>query len=504
MRINRLCCLVVLLLIAGSIRGASVIPNTEDSIRYYTARANDCESNMERDTLLRKALSFAGERNYDRAMLLRLSANNAFKLGYSVRAQQEQIEAYEIFIDLHEWDWASMCLYERTIDYLNMGELEDVDEQLEMLGSLLPHDSPIVRYNYYSIASLRAMEDDMAHAISLGHKAIEALEQIAHPELYQIVPVWNYYNMAYMIDAQYGASASDSIEQYLQRAEQAIDPNGDWVDIEEANISILDMRAWLRYYRHDFAGAERLMQEVLVKIDSVAMDSPNTVISERGEAYRFLAMLYAEQGRWQEALTYQQRLNENDLERYDIEKNTALQEIETRYEVEKQQLEMERLEAKNETFRWLLAVCILLIICAVLVISVVMLRKRHTEDQLYEAALEQENVRSMLSEMIDRIDLNPLHLIQEDLLTTFRQLPEDTPCRQEGIEAIEKADLVRIEQLYKQAPTLTAMDKRYLMCFAAGLSVEQVSALLRVAPASVYTVRYRIRKKFPSAESLPY
>ncbi len=86
MRINRLCYLVVLLLIAGSIRSASVIPNTEDSIRYYTARANDCESNLTRDTLLRKALSFAGERNYDRAMLLRLSANNAFKLGYSARA----------------------------------------------------------------------------------------------------------------------------------------------------------------------------------------------------------------------------------------------------------------------------------------------------------------------------------------------------------------------------------------------------------------------------------
>lgn len=145
-----------------------MIPNTEDSLRYYTACANDCESNLTRDTLLRKALSFAGERNYDRAMLFRLSANNAFKLGYSARAQQEQIEAYEIFVALQEWDWASMCLYERTIDYLNMGEWEDVDEQLEMLESLLQHDSPIVRYNYYSIASLRAMEDDMASAISLG------------------------------------------------------------------------------------------------------------------------------------------------------------------------------------------------------------------------------------------------------------------------------------------------------------------------------------------------
>jgi DNA-binding CsgD family transcriptional regulator len=40
------------------------------------------------------------------------------------------------------------------------------------------------------------------------------------------------------------------------------------------------------------------------------------------------------------------------------------------------------------------------------------------------------------------------------------------------------------------------MDKRYLLCFAAGLSAEQVSVLFSISPASVYTVRYRIRKKY--------
>ena len=45
------------------------------------------------------------------------------------------------------------------------------------------------------------------------------------------------------------------------------------------------------------------------------------------------------------------------------------------------------------------------------------------------------------------------------------------------------------------------MDKRYLMCFAAGLSAEQVADIFNVEPASVYTVRYRIRKKFPKEKS---
>ncbi len=498
MKCNRLFILRLCLLVALDAWSVSVSVNTEDSMHYYTMRANDAERNTERDSMLHKALQFATNANHDRAMLLRFSANNAFKIGYSERAQQEQIEAYTIFMRLEEWDWASMCLYERSIDYLNIGDNENVQEQLEGLHSLLKHNSPIVRYNYYSIASLYAMQDSLPEALTYGRMAIEAMEQIVSPKQYQIYPVWNYYNMAYMLDALCVPPPMDSIEFYLAKAEQTIDPKDDWVDTEEALISIMDMRAWLCYYRHDYAKAEQLMQQVLVKIDSVAKDSPNTIITERGEAYRFLAMLHEEQGHWQKALHYQQLLNENDLVRYDIEKNTVLQEIQTRYEVEKQQLAMERLKAKNATFMWVLVVCVLVILLGGLVLAVVLLRKRHIEDQFYQAALEQESIRSMLSDMIARTDTDPLRLIQQDLLATFRQLPADTPFVVEAMQAVEQVDLVRLEQVYKQAQRLTAMDKRYLMCFVAGLSVEQVAVLFRVAPASVYTVRYRMRKKFPA------
>ena len=230
MRNSRLLCLWLCLFVVLHTWSVSVC-NPQDSVHLYTTLASDAERNTERDSLLQKALKFAAEPNHDRAMLLRLSANNAFKIGQSERAQQEQIEAYTIFMRLQEWDWASMCLYERSIDYLNICDWENVEQQLESLRALLRYDSPIVRYNYYSIASLYAMQDTLPQAIAYGRQAIGAMEQIPYPEHYQILPVWNYYNMAYMFDAMCTPPPVDSIEHYLQRAEQAVNPAGDWVDI---------------------------------------------------------------------------------------------------------------------------------------------------------------------------------------------------------------------------------------------------------------------------------
>ena len=498
MKFGRFSLVLLFLLAARTAWGGAARCNLSDSAAYYAALANEAEDNLVRDTLLERALFFAQTPDYNRATLLRYHANNAFKIGHSAEAQQELIEAYTIFMRLQEWDWAAMCLYERSIDYLNIGDYDDMADLLRLLSGLLRYDTPIIRYNYYSVASdYYMLLDSTEKAISLAYKAIDAVEQIPHPEQYQILPVWNYYNLAFMLDASRVPPPVDSIEYWLQKAEQAINPAGDWVDIEEAHISIMDMRAWLCYYRGEYPTAEQLMQHVLVKIDSVAQDTPNTIITERGEAYRFLAMIYEEQGRWQEALHYQQLLNDNNLLRYDAEKNATLQDIEARYETERRQLEMERLEAKNAAFRWMLVVCGLLFLSGGLLFVVVVLRKRRAEDRLYEAALEQENMRSAIREMQSNIDIDTIHFLQNDLLATFRCLPNTVACKQEAIHAIETIDTMRIGQICKQVPALTALDKRYLMCFVAGLTVEQVAVLFDIAPASVYTVRYRMRKKFP-------
>ncbi len=97
------------------------------------------------------------------------------------------------------------------------------------------------------------------------------------------------------------------------------------------------------------------------------------------------------------------------------------------------------------------------------------------------------------------------------------QLPEQTPvadtiekiARQVAASVIDKSiksvyldnlshlDGVVLENAYRNSEArLTALDIKYIICFNAGMSVPDIGTVFSIEPASVNTVRYRIRKKF--------
>lgn len=51
---------------------------------------------------------------------------------------------------------------------------------------------------------------------------------------------------------------------------------------------------------------------------------------------------------------------------------------------------------------------------------------------------------------------------------------------------------------------LSAMEKKYLVLFMEGKSTEEITEVMHVEPATVYTMKYRIRKKFPADYILPF
>lgn len=51
---------------------------------------------------------------------------------------------------------------------------------------------------------------------------------------------------------------------------------------------------------------------------------------------------------------------------------------------------------------------------------------------------------------------------------------------------------------------LSNMEKKYLLLFMEGKSTEEIAAIMHVEPNSVYTMKYRIRKKFPDDYILPF
>lgn len=458
---------------------------------------------------------------FRRALNQRKWSVDAFKEGQSVAAQDSLIAAYETFMRLRRYDWASMCLYERAIEYMNLDDLVSMEQllaDLRSLADIVPPSDPsvweqettaqmdvIVYYNYYSVASAYYSHlDSAAQAIDYGAQAIVWLERIPNVRDWLIIPVWSYYNEALFYDLYFDPPLTDSIEHYLARADRSLALLWDESARQEAQISLLDLRAWLFYYKHDYRHAKQAMEQVLVLIDSVAETSPNTVIAERSEAYVFMVTLCAGQGRFEEALRWQQLLTENNAVRYNSDKMQALQEVETRYEVEKQKLQLDRLTAHNLAFRRLLYFLVSLLLSAVLIGVVLYLRKKNVEARLYESALEADDMRTALRDMSSRADVAPMRVLQADIIRSVQQLPATNAYRESVLANLQALDLEALGNLIAKAERLTTMDKRYILCFAANMTVEQLADLFHVEAASVYTVRYRLRKKFPPESHFPY
>lgn len=51
---------------------------------------------------------------------------------------------------------------------------------------------------------------------------------------------------------------------------------------------------------------------------------------------------------------------------------------------------------------------------------------------------------------------------------------------------------------------MSPTEKKYLQLFSEGKTTEEISEIMHVEPSSVYTMRYRVRKKFPEGYNLPF
>ena len=51
---------------------------------------------------------------------------------------------------------------------------------------------------------------------------------------------------------------------------------------------------------------------------------------------------------------------------------------------------------------------------------------------------------------------------------------------------------------------LTSTNLSYIICFLAGLDTQTIATIFMIEPASVYSVRYRLRAYFPKETILPF
>ncbi len=376
-----------------------------------------------------------------------------------------------------EYAMEACALYEMATNYLNQRDTLGMRRILDrMLKSAMEHPTDLgVGYSYYSVLGayyaskyeMDGLESDRQGLFAAFSKAIGLQEQMTQEDYRKqsIVPPWNYYNMAVCYDLYCDPPVRDSIAKYLDLADWA---NRETVylnqmDRQQVNISIRDERAWLLYYDGKIDDAVEEMNAVLALIDSVETQSPNTVITERGEAYSFFVELYSSTGQYEKALEYKELHEQNDRVRFGVERNAAVREVEARYNVAKVEARL----AKVRGWTASLGILSLLLIALVLYYRLLI---RSKEEGRYTAAVEA--------------------LVETD--SDIRVLTEKV-----------SRDAARKIFSSAQKP-LSAVERKYVLLFMSGKSTEEIADAMHVEPASVYTMKYRIKKKFPDTFPLPF
>lgn len=445
----------------------------------------------------------------------------------------------------------SDCYYLLAVDYVAMCDVVgslSISEAVRQLYMQHP-DNDFIAYNYYSILSayyqhkidsepdFSIAERDSVEILSKKAAYYQEKLPVKKQLKYHINPVWTYYNIALLYDLYWDPPLQDSIKTYLEKAETA---NKNWYPdpednmFKECKISIDDLWAWQLYYQGNYKEAEEKMLYVLELIDEVAQKAPNVITSEREQAYIFLEMLMEETGQLAKALEYQKKAMEASHIRFNTEKNIALHNLRIQYEVEQKKQRITMLERENLQAHKILVGMTIIIIISIIAVSLLLislhLHRKNTKMKLYETAMLADNSREEL--LIHKQEMETLRKEYEHLQQLAEQNQANADQYAKDLEAIHKqltelpsqkianklndelgvlgqdADAFssklqqlpfeKIEIMFADAlEKLSTMDKKYMLCFIVGMEVPTIALLFNVTTASVYTVRYRIKKKYP-------
>ena len=402
----------------------------------------------------------------------------------------------------------SRCLYQLAITYLNHDDYEGLRKiigQLEELarnspGSLrekILYDVYSVKDAYFSV--LYEAETDKKRKAELldsmsasSHNAIWLLENKIEWKGTNINPVWTYYNRGAVLASYVEPLNVDSVEYYFKKALDVAE-HINTVDKTEVLVSVETMRGEMWNRAGDFKRAE---ESLLRAIDLMAVDSArmNQYLPDRVNVLNSLIKMCESNNRYADALKYYRQLSAVEREKFDIEKTGAIKELEVKYDVERKEMEIDNLNERNRQARkimWLLVGgSVVLLAGAVMAIIVMRQRRMIAEQKYYEAALLVEQRDKALTEGFFSAGIDKVReLVKGSAL--------DDGAKSRYLEKLDGLNVAELDGVFAPArDKMTQMDLKYTVCFYAGMETSDIAAMMNVEQASVYTVRYRLKKKF--------
>ena len=100
--------------------------------------------------------------------------------------------------------------------------------------------------------------------------------------------------------------------------------------------------------------------------------------------------------------------------------------------------------------------------------------------------------------MYSKIEIkHPTKLIIENIAQAISASIIEKDDKKAYLERLSKINFQLLETAYQVSKTkITGLDMKYIICFAADIDARDISLIFDVERESVYTARYRIKKKF--------
>lgn len=425
----------------------------------------------------------------------------------SFRLSEEAIKAYEKSDNSQADKFIARCYYQQAYHFLHVYDLDGMKNVVQKMekfaGNCNSEWKDFALYNLYSVknAYFGVMEEmgkaqnpkqlhDSIEYYSL--KAIQSLE--ANIDKWQdtsINPVWTYYNKAVEFINYYDYPSVDSVEYYLKKM-LSCDYRGRKAMEIEAVISALSLRAEMWQKRGNINKSNDVLNQAVQYIDS--LPDNNVLIPDRLEVYKMLSQNAKSVGDYKKALEYSALISKYEKDRYNEEKAKAFKDIETKYEMERKETEIAHLNERNKAASKIMllmaVILIVILISAGLGVVLMIQRRKIIEQKYYEAALLVEQRDKAISKDFFAAGIEKvLQLLHES------RLNEDK--KKNDIEKVRNLDPSQLDNIFAAViPKMTQMDLKYTICFYVAMETADIAIIMNVEPASVYTVKYRLRKKF--------
>lgn len=480
------------------------------------------------------------------ALCYNFSAYVEIKRGNVRKAHEYLYKAIEYYDRQEQYTKSSEMLYTIGTNFFEIKDAEGLGRVLEQMREYLKKDSSkqslyqynVLRHCYFTILQERDREanggearDSEAHDSeergTLDHALVDSAMvyirsnvALVENSVEELAGHWMhgyaYYYLAKELDRNYPEKTSeifDAIDKALATTRADMTRAGSVIAGEtnahrEFYIMVNSIRIRALFRTGRTLEARQVLDETMDLL--AGMENYENLNAIRSEVYRSAVEINERTGEHSEALRFQKLLTANEARAHEKEKVRAINDMSAKYDTERGKVRIETLTRENRTARQILLLAFGLLSALVVTVVLVVLwnrqRRQGIEQKLYETALLAELHHEELEKVQEQgrqSEQSPVADIVEKIARQVEASRLDEASKWRYLDNLSHLDTALLENAYRlsQAP-LTGLDMKYIVCFNAGLDVRDIGLLFNVAPASVNTVRYRIRKKF--AKDDPY